>query len=207
MTDENTALETADTTGDRRRKLAILKFTGFDRVPAEQRELAVTMANRYDLKLDLRHLIPIDGKPYITRDGLLWIAHRSGVFDGMAVSRPVLEDDFWHADATVWRKDMSHPFTFHGRYPAKGRNVNVAYAPEMATKVAESMALRRAFNVSAPSQDERWADLPDLEPAAPRPSVAELAAQRASGLVAEPTGEDGATEALPENPDAAEGAP
>lgn len=41
---------------------------------------------------------------------------------------------------------MSRPFTFPGRYPATGGNAK--YAPEMALKVAESMSLRRAFDVT-----------------------------------------------------------
>lgn len=159
-----------------RRKLALLKAIGLDRAAPEQRELAVAIAKRYELDLLLKHIVLIDGKPYITRDALLWIAHRSGQFDGITVTRPVIEDDYWYAEATAYRKDMSHPFIYGGRYPVKGQNAK--FAPEMAVKVAESMALRRAFNVSAPSADERWdVDVP-TEPAAPPPSLAERAAAK-----------------------------
>jgi hypothetical protein len=54
----------------------------------------------------------------------------------------------------------------------------------MATKVAESMAMRRAFDVAAPSQDERW----DVESASanyvapPQQSLAEKAAQQRASL-------------------------
>ena len=55
----------------------------------------------------------------------------------------------------------------------------------MAIKVAEGQALRRAFDVSAPTVEERWdVELP-AEPPAPKPTLAERAAQRAAE-VAEP---------------------
>jgi hypothetical protein len=163
-----------------KRKLALLKAVGLDRVPVEQRELALAIAKRYDLDLLLKHLVLIDGKPYVTRDALLWIAHRSGQFDGVTVTRPVIEDDYWYCEATVWRKDMSHPFVYGGRYPVKGQNAK--FAPEMATKVAESMAFRRAFNISAPTQDERWdVDVPATEPEKPK-TLAERVAEKAEAV-------------------------
>jgi hypothetical protein len=55
---------------------------------------------------------------------------------------------------------MQRPFVYPGRYPTTGKNRT--YAPEMAIARAESMALRRAFNVSAPTVDERW-DLPTVQ--------------------------------------------
>jgi len=183
MTAEVTAPEAQQQERDQKRQLALLKAVGLDRVPVEQRELALAIAKRYDLDLLLKHLVLIDGKPYVTRDALLWIAHRSGQFDGISVTEPVLRDGFWTSEATVYRKDMSHPFVYGGRYPEKGQNQK--FAPEMAIKVAESMALRRAFNVSAPTQDERWdVDVPVTEP--PKPlSLAERAAAKAEEIHAD----------------------
>lgn len=161
---------------------ALLKAVGLDRVPAEQRTLALHIAERYGLDLMLRHIVMVDGKPYITRDGLLHVAHRSGVFDGIEVTDPQLVDKHWLARATVYRKDMSRGFSYQGRYPAAGKNQT--FAPEMAVKVAEVMSLRRAFDVSAPVVEERW-DL-DEQPAAPvstaRPVALadKVAARRAS---------------------------
>jgi hypothetical protein len=183
MTD--TAVVNAPEDRDHKRQLALLKATGLDRLSPEQRELTLAIAKRYDLDLMLRHVVTIDGKPFVTRDALLWIAHRSGQFDGITVTRPVVEDDFWYCEATVWRKDMSHPFTYGGRYPISGKNKT--FAPEMAVKTAESMALRRAFNISAPSQDERWdAEVPAAEPEQPK-SLAERAAERAARVSATET--------------------
>ena len=92
-----------------------------------------------------------------------------GQFDGLEVTEPVLDGDYWRATATVYRKDMSRPFVYPGRYPVKGRNKD--YGPEMAIKVAEVMALRRAFDVSAPIVEERWdRDMPEA-PVQPPPAT------------------------------------
>ncbi|HUW16743.1 MAG TPA: hypothetical protein VMW94_06665 [Actinomycetes bacterium] len=150
MTSEHLPATTQGT--DERRELALMKAIGFDKLSPEQREIALNIASRYDLDPLLRHVVLVDGKPFITRDGLLWVAHRSGVFAGIEVTTPVKDDRFWRATATVWRKDMPRPFVYPGRYPVGSKNDE-----EMCIKVAESMALRRAFNVAAPTLDERWA--------------------------------------------------
>jgi hypothetical protein len=172
---------------DDKRQAALLKAVGLDKVPPEQRELAMAIADRYGLDLLLKHIVLIDGRPYITRDGLLHIAHRSGVFDGMEVTDPSIVDigpaKFWSARCSVYRKDMGRPFTYAGRYPTQGGNQK--FAPEMATKVAEVMALRRAFDVSAPVMEERW----DLDTPAPEPeptkSLDERIAERAERVIVE----------------------
>lgn len=174
-----------------RRKLAILKAVGLDRAAPEQRELAIAIAKRYDLDLMLKHLVLIDGKPYVTRDALLWIAHRDGNLDGIEVTEPIIRDyqgtEYWFCEAAVYRKDMGRPFKYGGRYPVKGQNAK--FGPEMAVKVAESMALRRAFNISAPTQDERWdQDVPAAEPEPPK-SLAEKVAEKAAA-VQEPASAD-----------------
>jgi hypothetical protein len=78
---------------------------------------------------------------------------------------------------------MGRPFTYAGRYPTQGGNQK--FAPEMATKVAEVMALRRAFDVSAPVMEERW----DLDTPAPEPeptkSLDERIAERAERVIVE----------------------
>jgi hypothetical protein len=158
---------------EQKRKAALLRAIGLDKVPPEQRELALAIANRYELDLLLKHLVLVDGRPYITRDGLLHIAHRSGQLDGIEVSDPELVTlpgvgEFWKAEATVYRKDMTRGFRYMGRYPSKGGNQR--FAPEMAVKVAEVMALRRAFDVSAPVIEERW----DIETQAPEEPIAPI---------------------------------
>jgi hypothetical protein len=170
--------------------LALLKAVGLDRAAPEQRQLAIAIAERYGLDLMLKHLVLIEGRPYVTRDALLHIAHRSGQFDGIEVTTPTAVDGYWRCSATVYRRDMSHPFTYPGRYPEKGGNAK--FAEEMAIKVAESMALRRAFNVAAPVVEERWDTEPEYQPPAPKPTLAERAAEKAAAvtLLAEPMPEE-----------------
>jgi hypothetical protein len=190
----------AEEVDNRRRNAALLKAIGLDKVPAEQRELALAIAKRYELDLMLKHLVLIEGRPYITRDGLLWIAHRSGVLDGIEVTDPEIKTlpgvgEFWQAHCSVYRRDMSRPFTYAGRYPTKGGNQR--FAPEMAVKVAESMALRRAFNVSAPVVEERW-DLPTVQadvdavsvPQQPPRTLSERVQERKAAIVQPPPDED-----------------
>jgi hypothetical protein len=164
------------------RELALLKAVGLDRVAPEQRELALNIAQRYDLDLMLKHLVMVEGRPYITRDGLLHLAHRSGQLDGIETSEPVIVDDYWRSTCSVYRKDMSRPFTYTGRYPTKGGNAK--FAPEMAVKVGEVMALRRAFDVAAPALEERWdVDVPVVA-APPKPTLAERAAETRAAIEA-----------------------
>jgi hypothetical protein len=130
--------------------------------PADRAMVAVCRA--YDLDPVLKHVVVIPkGGVYITRDGLLHVAHRSGQLDGIVVEQePTLDQATgeWVARVSVYRKDMRHPFTFPGRYSASGGNR--AYAPEMALKAAEAHALRRAFDVTGiPTLDEQR---PEREP-------------------------------------------
>lgn len=159
------------------RELALLKAVGLDRLAPEQRELALHIAERYQLDLMLKHLVMIEGRPYITRDALLHVAHRSGQLDGISTTEPEIVGEFWRASCSVYRKDMTHPFTYGGRYPTKGGNQK--FAPEMAIKVAEVMALRRAFDVAAPVIEERWDIEVPAEPPTPKPSLQERVAEKA----------------------------
>ena len=159
MTSETLPATTQST--DEKRQAALIRALGLDKVQPEQRELALAIADRYQLDPMLRHLVLIDGRPFITRDGLLHVAHRSGRFDGIEVEPPELSGGYWHTVATAYRKDMSRGFRYPGRYPEKGKNA--AYGPEMAIKVAESMSLRRAFDVAAPAAEERWAEEAERE--------------------------------------------
>ena len=134
----------------------MLAYLGLDpRKPADR--AAVAVARHYDLDPLLRHVIVIPGGGvYITRDGLLHLAHRSGHLDGITVEQPPTLDpnsNEWVAVVTVHRNDQTHGYRYPGRYPVNGKNK--AYAPEMALKAAEAHALRRAFAVTGlPTEDE-----------------------------------------------------
>jgi len=107
----------------------------------------VAVAERYGLDPVLGHImiLPKGSLPYVTRDGFLHIAHRSGQLDGIeVVDGPRREGNEWVAQVAVYRKDMSHPFIYPGRADIGGNG------PEMAIARAERRALRRAFAVTLP---------------------------------------------------------
>jgi len=125
---------------------AILKHLGINASdPAAQ--ALILVCQRYDLDPILKHALLIKGRLYVTRDGLMHIAHRSGKFDGMEVVEQGETQSHFTAKVSVWRKDMSRGFTYIGRYPKSGQ-IAKDYGPEMAVKVGEVMCLRRAFDVA-----------------------------------------------------------
>lgn len=139
----------------------ILRLIGLD--PRDPKAHAVVaVARRYDLDPVLGHIsiIPRSNMPYITRDGYLYIAHRSGQLDGIEVLEgPTRDGTEWHARIAVYRKDMSHAFVYPGRCELGRDN-----GPEMAITRGERRALRRAFAVTLPREfgDDDGTDLAGL---------------------------------------------
>lgn len=135
--------------------LTILKLN-----PADPNVKTLVWAcSQYGLDPLLRHAVLIPSKKgganlYVTRDGLLHVAHRSGQLDGIEVLEQGETQTHYVAKVAVYRKDMTRPFTYIGRYPKQGSNKE--YAPEMSVKCAEVMALRRAFDVAMAAYEERW---------------------------------------------------
>jgi phage recombination protein Bet len=105
-------------------------------------------------------------EPMVGRDGFLSIAHRTNQFAGIETTAtireaPVLEEGQWRqkqqlvAECSVWRKDSPKPFTVQVAYneycqkTSEGQPTKFwAEKPEtMLKKVAESQALRKAFNI------------------------------------------------------------
>lgn len=105
-------------------------------------------------------------EPMVGRDGFLSIAHRTNQFAGIETTAtireaPVLEEGQWRqkqqlvAECSVWRKDSPKPFTVQVAYNEYCQRTNEgqptkfwAEKPEtMLKKVAESQALRKAFNI------------------------------------------------------------
>lgn len=137
--------------------------------PREVATQALLLAcRRYGLDPLLKHAVLIQGQLYVTRDGLLYVAHRSGQLDGITVDDQGENPTHWTAKVSVYRKDMTRPFSYVGRYPKSGHMK--AYGPEMAVKVGEVMALRRAFNIGICAREELWdqEDAP-AEPSRPYP--------------------------------------
>ena len=123
----------------------------------------ILACEKYGLDPLLKHAVLISGNLYVTRDGLLAIAHRDGRLDGIVIEEEGENAQEWWTKVTVHVKGMSHGFTYRGRYPKAGQMKK--YGPEMAVKVAEVMALRRAFGVTGvPAVEEQWDVLPDDGP-------------------------------------------
>ena len=119
-------------------------------------ELLMYLANKYNLDPLLKQiwLVKFGNSPaqiYAGRDGFLEIAHRSGHFDGMETVVFFDEDKKpINAVCTVWRNDMTHPIKSDVLFKeyTTGKNLWATKPAVMIGKVAESVALRKAFSVS-----------------------------------------------------------
>ena len=149
-----------------------LVYLGLDPARIEVRVLFL-LCQRYHLDLILGHarLIPVKGgpsQPYITRDGMLHVAHDSGQLDGMLVDEQRESENGYSATVSVWRKDMAHPFTYKGGCGIEEPQAKAGHGAAMALARAERRALRRAFDL--PAYD--GADEPETGEITPRPDLA-----------------------------------
>ena len=141
-----------------------LAYLGLDPRKPEVHAL-VLLCQRYRLDPLLGHASVIatrkgGPKAYITRDGMLEIAHRSGQLDGIVVDDEHQTDNGgYSATVSVWRKDMTHPFTYRGGCGHGEPQTEQGNGAEMALARAERRALRRAFAI--PAYDD--ADEPMLD--------------------------------------------
>jgi hypothetical protein len=187
---------------------AVLKAVGLSMRDPNAQALVLT-CERYGLDPLLRHMVLIQGRPYVTRDGLLHVAHRSGQLDGIEVVDQGESQTHFVAKVSVYRKDMSKAFTYIGRYPKAGQNKT--YGPEMAVKCGEVMALRRAFDVALAAQEEMWDQVDGVtEPPPPQPSAVEeevIVTPEASEPVTDSAGEEEAQDKQPAEAAASPGEP
>lgn len=114
--------------------------------------LVILLAERYDLDPALGHIEVIEPKKgnrkvYITRDGYLDIAHRSGQLDGIVLEDVSRGESGWRATVSVWRRDMRYPFTYSAGCGDEEVQATAGNGEEMAIARAERRALRRAFRV------------------------------------------------------------
>lgn len=149
---------------------ATLRYLGYDPDNIATHALAA-LAKRYQLDPLLGEIQLIDTnkgrKVYISRDGMLTIAHRSGQLDGIVVDeeRRNSTDDGWTAYVSVYRKDKKYPFRYGAQCKDKEAQAQRGNGPEMALTRAERRALKRAFNVRSdfyPEHPEHGED--DAEP-------------------------------------------
>lgn len=126
--------------------------------------ILIAVCQRYSLDPVLKHAVLVSGNLYITRDGLLQVAHASGQLDGIEV---IVADDGEWAEAVVYRKDMAHPFRYrvYRKEYDTGKGAWATHPISMLVKVAEVFALRRAFPVGlTPIEEmERAIEHPNAE--------------------------------------------
>lgn len=129
---------------------------GIDKLPPDKQTMFLfALGERLGVKAELGELMLFQGKPYITLDGRLRLAHRSGLLTGME-TRPatMLEkrnfgcedgDALWVVD--VYRRGSARPFRGWGHVARKTERNPVAkqFPREMAKKRAKYDALREAF--------------------------------------------------------------
>lgn len=148
----------------------------------------IELARRYRLDPFSRQIwaIKYGNNPaqiFVGRDGLLAIAHRTGVFDGLESGIRVNGNSI-SAWARVYRRDMSHPFedeVFLEEY-STNQNLWKTKPKTMLQKVAEAHVLRKAFSISGLYSPE---EVPDAEyvihepaPASASAPQSELAGQK-----------------------------
>jgi hypothetical protein len=161
---------------------ATLAYLGLNPDDVEVRAL-VMLCLRYRLDPLLGHASIIKAKggnrAYITRDGMLEVAHRSGQLDGIVVDEERESEHGWSATVSVHRRDMAHPFTYRGGCGVDEPQAEQGHGAEMALARAERRALKRAFNISAFDD----ADDPVLDPAVLDPADHHLADHRRDGVL------------------------
>ncbi|WP_027717463.1 recombinase RecT [Desulfovirgula thermocuniculi] len=143
-------------------------------IPDDDVALALAICQKYGLDPLLRHVVLIAKNAkdevtgqwtkrydaYITRDGLLHIAHSTGLLDGIEVTLGKDELGEW-AECAVYRKDMSRPFRYRvymNEYAQEPRGAWKTHPRAMLTKTAEVFALRRAFDVALTPVEEMGID-------------------------------------------------
>ena len=99
---------------------------------------------------------------FVSRDGFLSIAHKSGQFNGMETTfvepKDATKIEDLTATCTVYRKDMEHAIVVTVRMGEYNTKMSVwkSKPRTMLQKVAESQALRRAFNVAGVYSPEEF---------------------------------------------------
>jgi len=143
----------------------------------------------YGLRPDLGHIVVLGDRPYVTREGLLYYARKSGQLQGIKVEIVERQKDFCLVKATVLTKDGGE---FEAYGDASTSNTNRMVSPHlirMAETRAINRALREAFPIGLCSYEELGeADIDiSVEPATgepnPTPSSSSSPAKASNGGV------------------------
>ncbi|QWK23098.1 recombinase RecT [Thermus antranikianii] len=176
-----------------RNTAALARKRLFAGVPDEDVHLALAICQRYGLDPLLRHVVLIPGgkdrrhNVYITRDGLLHVAHTSGRAWSLEVEEPKRmenpytgkPDIYLRGRVRVYDPDTGREQVFEGgvwfsEYAQKGGSWN-SHPAAMHQKVLEVFLLRRAFDVAVTPVEEMGVDHVEsasmpVSPACPSPA-------------------------------------
>ncbi|MDD4354240.1 MAG: phage recombination protein Bet [Candidatus Nanoarchaeia archaeon] len=130
-------------------------------------KLLLHMANEYGLNPLKREIWAVKygyapAQIFVSRDGFLSIAHKSGQFNGMNTVFNEVESDDGKKDltatCTVYRKDMDNPIKVTVYFSEYNSNQSIwkSKPRTMLQKVSESQALRRAFNIDGVYSPEEF---------------------------------------------------
>lgn len=136
-------------------QVKLIKDTVAKGTTNDEFRLFAYMASKYQLDPLIRQIwcVKYGTAPatmFAGRDGFLSIAHRSKQFNGMKTEPTFQDGKIFSATCYVYRKDMEHPVevTVYLSEYNTGKS-NWAKMPiTMLCKVAESQALRKAFDIS-----------------------------------------------------------
>jgi len=188
---ENNALTVRQETGispQRATRLAREKI--YAGIPDDDVELALAICARYNLDPLLKHvqLIPGNKKDesgqwvksysvYVTRDGLLHVAHESGIPFAVVFGEPQAKTNPYTSAKDIYLtgtlKRAGHPDLVAGlwfsEYQGTDRNGNPigawkTHPAAMHQKVVEVYLLRRGFDVSLPAYEEVQPNAEPVEP-------------------------------------------
>ena len=151
MTEETAIVEKKWTQNE----IKLIRDTCAPKCTEEEFNLLLYQARTYKLDPLLKQIWAVkyqQDKPasiFVGRDGYLAIAHQSGKLQGMESGTRIEKDDTV-GFARVWRSDMAHPFCVEVSLKEYNKQQNnwKTMPRTMIQKVAESQALRRAFNIS-----------------------------------------------------------
>ena len=126
------------------------KKKGSKPIPEEaQEEIAKTIQAlfaEFGLRPDLGHIVVLGSRPYVTKEGLIYYAQKSGQLAGIEVELVEKTQNFCLMKAVVKTKDG-------GRYEAYGdadiNNTNERISPHL-IRMAETRAVNRALRIAFP---------------------------------------------------------
>jgi len=156
-----TAVATRDGFADLTKASNVTKFASMwdskavDKLNLEQRAVFLaTLGNHIGVRAELGELILYQGKPYITIDGRIRLAHETGLLNGIDIAPASSMDRERYGCETgdmlwicrVYKKGATRPFVGWGFVGSGDRNpVAKTHPRELAKKRAKYDALRLAF--------------------------------------------------------------